>query len=83
MKIRDIIKRLEQDGDQNYELVFDMFTEDAIRNHARIQGIALTPAQVSEVIKHIEDNVDSCRGVNWETIEDAINEICKTKEQKT
>lgn len=77
MKVKDIIKKLEQFADPDYQLVYDMFSEDDIREYAQTIEITLTNAQVRLVVDYLERKADAEQGMSWGTIEFAINQITK------
>ena len=78
MKVKDIIKKLEQFENQDYEMVYNMFGEDDIRECAKDNYLgALSNEQVSKVIKYLERTADASIGISWETIIYAINTIAR------
>lgn len=77
MNIREYIKYLENNYDCDTEIVNAIWLGDDIRQYAEELGIEITKEQVTHVIEWLDHNWDADLGINWNTIELAINEIVK------
>lgn len=75
MNIKEYIKYLEDNYDCDTEIINVIWLGDDVRQHAEDLGIEITDEQVTQVIKWLERKFDSDSGINWDTIEFAINEI--------
>lgn len=56
-------------------IVLDVWCENDVLDFAKDNDIKLTRKQAREVIDRIENDIDCSTGVNWNTIEDNINEV--------
>lgn len=53
------------------------FQKDDISLRACEMGTPLTPEQIDDVVSYIENKIGADIGINWDTIEYAIQEILK------
>ena len=75
MKVKDIIKKLEKHVDQDTEILIDIWHTNDIIETAKDMEIDLTSKQVKEVMEQLENTHNAEIGINWDTIENAINEV--------
>ena len=77
MKIREFIKRLEEDYNLEDEMVAVIWLKDDVSYRATDQGKEITDEQVSQVIHAMERNHDACIGINWDVIDFHIDDVLK------
>jgi hypothetical protein len=75
MKVKELIKELQKYKNQDYQLVYDMFCEDDIKEQAADMEVTLTDEQVTEVIEWLERKADATQGMCWETIDYTIQQV--------
>lgn len=75
MKVKDLIKDLQQYKDPNFEIVAFFWRQDDIEECAEELGIELSKEEVSEVIRWLERKADTGEGIDWDTIGYAIEYI--------
>lgn len=80
MKVKDLIKRLEENYDQEDEIVYDLWTTDDIQGYGG--DITLTEEDANKILKSINNDKDANVGINWDVVESHIDHFISCKRRK-
>ena len=82
MKVKEVIERLKQWGNQDETIACVIWTETDIMQVANEIGAPLSTNNINNILNGLESNHDANYGIDWCGIEDAINEEMENSAKK-